>query len=244
MIGQIINITENVRPEYLSKLKHKTQMIFVEIYKDKRFGAIAKLYERNSLFDRIQEKTTKAERKRFSDAISKAGENDKPLDTSKWVKPDEETIRYALIKSLFFLEIFKEDNGRWQEHYGKAQAFYSLLHDHSPKNPQTLGNWCIDPYFQKIMAEFKSIEHKKYWADFNKDLKVKNKTKKEAKEHWDKRRKDYQRWKKETLKKMIMKDPKPHKFKDIFKDMKVVQKEMKHSSVKKTSKGNKKVKKK
>ena len=161
--GHILTLPEFVRKEYLSNRKKHTIFIIIEIYKDKKYGAIAEVYERNSFFDRIEETTTKEQRKAFSKALKKIGKEDKPLDTSKWVKPDEETIRNALVESLFALEILKKDSSTYQEYYGKAQAFYSILHGHSPKNPQTLNNWSIDPYFKSIMAEFKSTEHKKFW---------------------------------------------------------------------------------
>ena len=179
-IGSIGNITENVRPQYLSGLKRKSRFICIEIYKDKKYGAVAKLYERNSIFDRYKETTTIKQRKEFSERFSKAIKNDKPVDTSKWVKPDKESIGNELIESLFFLQIFKEDYFMWSEQYGKAKALYSVLHSHNPRNPQSLTNYAIgigDTYFQTIMAQFKSTEHKKYWDNFNKDFKKKNKDK-------------------------------------------------------------------
>ena len=204
-IGHIITIPQFVKKEYLSKKKKHPMMVDIEILSDDKYGAIAKLYERNSLFDRFQETTTIKQRKRFSEAFSEAGKNNKPLDTSKWVKPDEKTIRNALIESLFALEILKEDSPNYREYYGKAKAFYSILHGHSPSNPQTLSNWNIDPYFSHILDELKCPVSKKYWANFNKDF---NKDKK----------KDYKKWVKICLKNMIIPDPSPPKFKNIFKE--------------------------
>lgn len=62
------------------------------------------------------------------------------------------------------------------------------------------------------MGEFKSDEWKKYWDNFNREF---NKTHKDKK-YWDKRQDNHQVWKEKCLSKMIIKDPKPHKFKDIF----------------------------
>ena len=203
IIGHLMKMTENVRPEYLSKNKNKARIVIIEIYENKRFGAVAKIYERNSLFDRIHEKTTKAERKKISESFSKDINKNKPLDTSKWVKPDEKSIKYALIESLFFLEIFKEDYWMWKEKYGRANAFYSILHGHSPKNPQMLMGWHFEPYFKAIMAEFKSTEHEKFWKEFNKEFKNdlkginKNMTKKQKNDRWKIRQKNYQLWKKD-----------------------------------------------
>ena len=102
----------------------------------------------------------------------------------------------------------------WRDEYGKAKTLYSILNSHSPKNPQSLTNFAIgigDTYFQTIMAQFKSTEHKKYWDDFEKAFKEKNK----GKNYWNNRRKQYKIWRKDVLSKMIVKDPKPHKLKDI-----------------------------
>ncbi len=228
--GHILTLPEFVRKEYLSNRKKHTIFVIIEIYKDKKYGAIAEVYERNSFFDRIEETTTKEQRKAFSKALKKIGKEDKPLDTSKWVKPDEETIRNALVESLFALEILKEDSPNYPVYSGKAHVLYALLHDRSPKNPQSLGNWMIDPYFKSIMAEFKSTEYKKWWRNFNKEFKGDLKIKK-TKDHWKKRQKEYQMWKKNCLKRMIIRDKNPHKFKNIFKDIRVKKKKTKTECV-------------
>ncbi|KKN57990.1 hypothetical protein LCGC14_0556480 [marine sediment metagenome] len=218
--GHILTIPKFVRKEYLSNKKKHAMCIMIEIYKDKKYGAIAEVYERNNFFDRIRETTTEKQRKAFSKALNKIGKSDKPLDTSKWVKPDEESIRNALVESLFALEILKEDSPNYPVYSGKAHVLYAWLHDHSPKNPQSLGNWMIDPYFKSIMAEFKSTEHKKFWRNFNKEFKEDLKVKKRTKAYWKKRQKEYRMWKKNCLKEMIIKDPKPNRFKNVFKELK------------------------
>ncbi len=235
-IGGLFTLPQFVKKEYLSKKRRKhPRMILVEIHSDKNYGAIAKIYERNSLFDRIQETTTKKERKEFSDGLGKSMKSNKRVDTSKWVKPDEETIRNALIESLFVLEILKEDSPKYDGYHGKAKVLYAILHDRSPKNPQQLGNWMIDPYFESILHEFKCPISKKYWDDFNKSFEKKNK----PKDYWKKERKEYQLWKAKCLKKMIIPDPNPPRYKDIFKEtLKEISKDVKPKAVSKE--GNKK----
>lgn len=221
MIGVIIATPQQVKSEFLTDINKDTKkacLVFVEIYLDKRYGAIAKVFERNSMtefmFNHMTKKENKALQKRI-DRLKKKEERDaklgikpKPLDTSKWVKPDEESIRLELIKNLFALEILKEDSVKYGEYYGKAGICYSILHSHSPRNPQTLSNFVFDPYFEKIMNEFNSIESKKYWKEFNQAFKSKN-------TDWDKRREDYQIWKSKCLRNMIIKDKHPELFKDI-----------------------------
>jgi len=212
-IGMILNITENIKPKYLSKKRRKhPRMVIIEIYKDKKYGAIAKIFERNDIFSRIRETTTKKERERFSKSLSKIKDNDKPVDTSKWVKPDEDSIRNALVGCLFFLEIFKEDYWMWREQYGKAKAFYSIIHEHSPKNPQALGNFVIDPYFETIMREFKVPEGMRHWNKITdrkgKYMGVKN------------HRAWFKNWKSYCLKNMVLPDENPPMEKNIFKEFK------------------------
>lgn len=218
-IGQIVTIPKFVKKEYISRKKKHATFLLIEIYSDSRYGAIARLYERNSIFDRCQERTTKKQRKAFSDSMKDIGKNkNKRVDTSKWVKPDEKTIKNALVESLFALEIFKEDATKYGFYYGKAQAFYSLLHEHSPKNPQTLSNWSIDPYFKTIMNELKAPVVLRWWKKFNNEFKLDSNGRKVKKTDWVKRKKTYQIWRKNCLKNMILKDRKPHSFKNIFKE--------------------------
>lgn len=219
-IGHILTMPREVRKEYLSKKKKNATFVLIEIYANKQYGAVAKIYERNSMFDRMQETTTKAERKRVSESIAKIGNDNKRVDTSKWVKPDEKSIRYALVENLFVLEILKDDSFKWHECYGKVQAFYSMIHNHSPNNPQHIAcNWSVDPYFKIVMQELKSPVVKKWWDNFHEEFKQENKTKK-TQAHWGKQRDDYQIWKSKCLKNMIIPDPKPHAYKNIFKTSK------------------------
>ena len=218
-IGGLFTLPEFVKKEYLSNKKKHPRMIFIEIHSDKNYGAVAKIYERNDLFERIQETTTEKQRKEFSDNLGKSMKSNKRVDTSKWVKPDEETIRNALIESLFALEILKEDSRAYQGYHGKAKVLYAILHSRSLKNPQSLHNYGIDPYFESILHELKCPVSKKYWIDFDKDF--------------DKKTiENYQVWKAKCLKKMIVPDPNPPMYKDIFKKtLKEISKENKSKDV-------------
>ena len=213
-IGFIINTTENIKPEYLSKKRRKHPLfVIIEIYEDSKCGAIAKIFERNDIFSRIRETTTKKEREKFSKSLSKIKYDDKPVDTSKWVKPDEESIKNALVECLFFLEIFKEDYWEYKERYGKASAYYSILHSDNPKNPQYLSNFEFGhlgkTYFETIMREFKVPEGMRHWNKMTdrkgKYIGVKN------------HRKWFKDWKERCLKKMIIQDKNPPISKNIFK---------------------------
>ncbi len=216
-IGMIINLTDNIKPEYLSKKRRKhPRVVIIEIYKNEKYGAIAKIFERNDFFSRIREKTTKKEREKFSKSLSKIKYNDKPVDTSKWVKPDEESIRNALVECLFFLEIFKEDYWEYKERFGKARAFYSILHSHNPKNPQSLSNFefgnLSKTYFETIMREFKVPEGMRCWNKMTdrkgKYIGIRN------------HRAWFKNWKKICLKNMILLDENPPMEKNIFKEFK------------------------
>ncbi len=213
----IINISENVKPEFLTKIKRKhPAFILVEIYKDKKYGMVAEIYERNSCFDRFQETITDAQRKKMQKKIDSIKPNEK-LDTSNWVKPDEESIRNELVRSLFYLTIFKEDSSQWKEEYGKARAFYAILHSTSLKNPQGLSNFCIGAdigsYFETVIKEFKNTFA---FKEYNKqiDYLVKEKS-------INKSRADYKKFKDKYLKEMIKVELNPPKFKDFLGKIKV-----------------------
>ncbi len=215
-IGAFYEVPEHIKKEYLSKQKKHPMLVVIEISVDNKYGAIARIYERNSLFDRFNETITKKEREEWSKKskeLSKKFDNNKPVDTSKWVKPDEETIRNALIKCLFALHILKPDSPNYSDYKSKAGVLYSILHSHSPKNPQTLMNFAFGQlsgdYFEKIMQEFKVPEGRKHW-DMMTDKKGKYVG---VKKHrgW------FKDWKSKCLKIMIIPDPNPPKFVDIFK---------------------------
>jgi len=215
IIDIFYEVPEHIKKEYLNHKGKSPFLIVVEIYKNKKYGAVAKIFQRNSMFDRFQEQTTKKQRADWNKKIKKMPKVDdnKPVDTSKWVKPDEESLRNALIKHLFALQILKPDSPNYQEHKGKAAILYSILHSHSPSNPQGLTNFCFgqiaESYFETIMREFKVPEGRVSWEMINdkygKYVGVK------------KHRSMYKSWKEKCLKKMIIPDPKPPKFVDIFK---------------------------
>ena len=217
-IISFFTIAEKVKPEFLSKkIKKHPNFIVVEIYKDKKYGAVAKIFERNSSFDRFQENTTKAERKRLHDSLSKITEHSKPVDTSKWVKPDEESMRNELICDLFRCIILKEDYWGHNEAHYRAETLYSILHSHSPKNPQLLTNFSFgqneDNYFEAIMHELKALEvikhDKEFYAWCDKG------SPKRTEKDWDKRRTDRKKWKQECIKGMVISDQNPPKFKEL-----------------------------
>ena len=138
--------------------------------------------------------------KKARKAISKALESNKPVDTSKWVKPDEETIRNELLGHLAMLLILeeKEGNWKWSEHKHKADVLYSILHSTSPRNPQGLTNFSYFP-LETIYVELGNKKELKKQNDIIFSKKVK------AEICSDERRTLYQKWLKENTDKMITK---------------------------------------
>ena len=81
---------------------------------------------------------------------------DTPVDTSNWVKPDEESIRDALLTNLGLCLILKEDAVQLAYIKGKMKILYGLLHSTSPTNPQSIAtNLHIDCYMRTILRELK-----------------------------------------------------------------------------------------
>lgn len=181
---------EQIKPEYLiPKLDKEHPLIFVEIYRDKKYGAIAKIKDGRKVMGGM-----------FGSIKGKI-DWDKPIDTSKWVKPDEESIRNALVTELFAIIILKEDSVNYNHHKTRMEVLYSVLHSHSPKNPQTLSNFAVFFPEQTILQEFKIPEAKKlYEILFGKD------GKKIFREEVYVER---EIWSKNILKKMISKEKTP-----------------------------------
>ena len=143
--------SNKVKSQYKPKTKKLTGML--EIYENKNYGAVGTIYYTNSFFGRLREKITKKEQKKYSKRLKKAFDSDKRVDTSKWVKPDEESIRQELIKNLFLTEIFDEESKFYIEAQAKVDVCYSILHSHSPKNPQGLTNYAFDGFPFTVITE-------------------------------------------------------------------------------------------
>jgi len=161
-IGLFFCAREQIKPEYLiENLDKEYPLIFVEIYKDRKYGAIAKIKDGKTAMENMFKGVGKSKKKI---------DWDKPVDTSKWVKPDEESIRNALVTELFATIILKEESINYPHHHTKMEVLYSILHSHSPKNPQTLSNFAVFWPVQSILSEFKVQEAKKpYEILFGKD---------------------------------------------------------------------------
>lgn len=211
IIGYIHNLTENIRPEFLNKkIRRHPLFIIGEIHRDKKYGAIIRISERNSPIEWMHKKMTKKEKQRYSKRLKKVFSDDKPVDTSKWVHPDRASIQHALVQELFKLVIFKEDYWGWKEAEGKSDAFYSVIHCHSPRNPQSLHDFYFEPFFEAIMREFKGSEAEKCYRFLfgqkgNKKYCGTNR-----------HRKWYKDWKNKCLRGMVIVDKKPNKFKDLL----------------------------
>lgn len=202
-ISYNFNLIEFIKPEFL--IKNKGKHVSIEIIKDKEYGAVAKLFQRKDFFSRFHETITDEQRKKLSENLDKAFKDNKPVDTSKWMKPDEESIRNELIRNLFLLEILKEDYWGWKSAQAKAQAYYWLLHGNSPKNPQGYVNYMIEPFFKTILSETKAPKYQEY-----RKISFRNpdgKTLKELKPRpTEKARRMFKEFKEECLKNMILRE--------------------------------------
>ena len=80
---------QDLKPEFIPT--KKGMFYFLEINPDSKYGVIATIKVKFSILDDFD--FTIKERK----GISEAFKDPIPVDTSKWVKPDEETIKRELI---------------------------------------------------------------------------------------------------------------------------------------------------
>ncbi len=189
--------------------EHGGDIACIEVRADKQYGARAEIYFNCSFTDLMWKDITIKEHnafcKRVSKKLSKSADNDKPVDTSKWVKPDMKSIKNHLLFKLMICEVLDKDDKGYSECKGAANALYSMLNTQSPKNPQCFTNFGIDPYFETVLNLAGDKEHKSY------RLKMVRSNLKNVK--LEVARKRYQIWKKKCLKKMIVREKLP-KFKD------------------------------
>lgn len=207
LIGMYFTNLKRVKAKYrFGQTKNywiPNSMVSIEIRENKQYGAKAEMIFNATLTQMINRDVTKKVRKIARNSKKNA---DRIVDTSKWVRPDRKSIQNEIIISLFVLEVLKETERGWIENYGRAEALYSILESHSPKNPQRLINFGITPYFERIFYITKSPE---------KEVRMKisfPNYKNGSKENWFKEvrdgneaRKMYKKWKKKCLKEMIIK---------------------------------------
>ena len=151
LIGYITTLKEYVKPQYLGK--NKSQWVICEIREHKIWGAVCYVYRENPA-SMIQKHLTKKASKEISKNLKKISKNNKPIDTSKWVKPDEESIKHHMVTKMFESELYNEEaQDRSREAKAIANVCYSILHSHSPKNPQGLTNYGYDASLITIQKE-------------------------------------------------------------------------------------------
>ena len=89
----------------------------------------------------------------------------KPIDTSNWVKPDEESIKNELVGHLFLEEIYKKDTENWNRANEVVNVLFGILNSTSPKNPQYIMNYgrCEHP-IETALNLFKKPEEKTHFG--------------------------------------------------------------------------------
>jgi len=71
-------------------------------------------------------------------------DDDKPIDTSTWVKPDEESLKNNLLKHLVGCLVFKQESKLYEKSRTSAKLLWSILKSKAPSNPQTLVDYSLD----------------------------------------------------------------------------------------------------
>lgn len=206
LIGVAVTMASRIKPEYrFGKEPNMDMMVFIEIRKNRRFGARAEIFLGADLQTFMHKNVSKKARERFSKRLSKIKDYNKPVDTSKWVKPDKESLINELVKNLFLLEIMDYKDPLYNEAHGKADILYSIIHSHSPRNPQSLTGFAMSEPFSMIQRLMKSKEEKMEMQISFPSYGV------GSKKNWfsksretEKARSMYQKWKSECLSKMII----------------------------------------
>jgi len=71
-------------------------------------------------------------------SIIKDDDWNKSVDTSNWVKPDEESLKRILIEKLVLMELFDPESDIGKMNHAEAGILYSMLNSNSPTNPQII----------------------------------------------------------------------------------------------------------
>ena len=208
-MGVQITMLHRIKPEYRFG-NEREEMVFIEIRRHRKYGAIAELYLNVDMYKMMWKDVSSKERERMQKKLGKIKDKyigkHKRVDTSKWVKPDKESIVNELIKNLFLLEILDNEENEWHVAMGRASVLYSILNSTSPKNPQSLTSFALSEYFSTILDIMKVPESKKNlqiaFPHYGKGPKSEwYKKMRETEEG----RKMYQDWKKKCLTNMIVK---------------------------------------
>ncbi len=184
----------HVKKEYQPAVRKLFGMM--EIVPNKKYGATATITWSNRLF-RGEKKLTKLQELKRKKRWDKLEKDNKHVDTSKWVKPDEASIQNALISELFLNIVYPENSDKFKEADVRADVLYSILHSHHPKNPQSLTNFGHAGAFEVIIQTLKGSEQNNGFKAIFKNWNT---------EKWSGRkdgRKRYQAWKEKCIKNMI-----------------------------------------
>ena len=202
LIGGSILRREEANDFALSLFPEKSQAVMVSIYKSpNKYGLRVQLedymesWHRTMYSIRTNPKNKKALKKIVNDLAG-----DEPLrsvDTSKWPKPDTESIIWANVEAMIMLELVKEktvDYGIWK---GREEALYSVLNCKSQTNPQTMYTMSHSDMLESAMYALSSDKKKHfgYWEIYLKVIDPKQKKGTCGREDWDKMKTQWNLWK-------------------------------------------------
>ena len=215
-IGCESTLYSRLKQEYrFVESKDIAGMVFIDIYTDKRYGVRAELSFDRSITQHMFSRISKKVRSKLAEGLQKKMDEEregkyKPVDTSKWVKPDEESIRRELAKRLIMQEILKEQEfhlpmpcSQYIENRAKADLCYSILHSHFPYNPQGLTNFAMLDVIEIIITEMKGSEYK--------NIIKRHKNLMKDKRPIEILREEFQKWRAKCAKNMIVLNSKPVK---------------------------------
>jgi hypothetical protein len=142
LMGIDFTRTDQLRPEYAGKFG-KDDVVVVGVYllkKEKRLSVEVFRYPGfQALWNRgMTKKDIADQRKRFSKIN---WDSNKPVDTSKWVFPDKESIGHCYLDYFGRCLVYAPESERYKMNYAKMDLAFSIYHSHSPKNPQGIGNY-------------------------------------------------------------------------------------------------------
>ncbi len=158
---------EFLDPIYRSE-KPGNDLVYVSVGKDlKRKSLNIDIAPFKTKWDEIWGSMRKINKKKVTKKIEE--DDDKPVDTSNWVKADTETLENHMLMELGMLLVLKEETREWYKAHYRMNMLYSILHNKSPSNPQILMNYFTERYLDIIFGTLGNKKQGSYvWKLINK----------------------------------------------------------------------------
>jgi hypothetical protein len=206
MIGHAMVRRDELKEEYKYLLPKHSHALAINIYKTKKnpYGFHVEVEDYMEHWHRVMTSIhmDKKAQKAIKTLKATMDKDSKPVDTSKWVTPDTESITWASIEAMIMCELTNPEHKQFEYWKGREEALYSILHCTSKTNPQNLYDMGHGDMLESVMYALRTNKKQHFgWGVFyNKIIAPKVTTQTTTKKDWNKLSTTYQAWKKQVRK--------------------------------------------